>query len=93
MNENHNPRDHDLPPSPLPVEGEVPVLVRVNEPGAWKCPCCGCITTCEIQIKLQVPKFASGVGIGRYTGCPACEYASPMDVAGETENFDETLEE
>jgi hypothetical protein len=48
--------------------------------GLPPCPKCGCDTLYEIEIDVQHPLLSSvdGWGIGLYTGCPACPFATPM---------------
>lgn len=43
-----------------------------------KCPNCGCPDLYWIEVDLTNRLLAGGAGIGRYVGCPACPFASPM---------------
>lgn len=50
--------------------------------GLPPCPNCGCETTYDIEVDVQHPLGANGgKGIGRYIGCAACPFASPMMMA------------
>ena len=42
------------------------------------CPSCGCMTLCEIEVDVEAPMLRGKKGVGRYLGCPACPWASPM---------------
>lgn len=68
----------DLPDTPEPTGP--PRVLRVNKEGEVPCIRCKCGITCEIVIALKVKHFEGGKGYGRYCGCPACEWRSPMDV-------------
>lgn len=48
------------------------------------CPNCGCEQICEIKVKVRQKLLAGGVGVGRYLGCPACPWASPMVIISES---------
>lgn len=74
-----NPRDHGFGDSPKVVG--VPVVIdKVEE----KCPNCGCQTMFGIEVKIANPSplirrpSAPHEVVGRYVGCPACPWASPM---------------
>ena len=43
-----------------------------------RCPNCLCETLCEIQIDVEAPMLRGHKGTGKYLGCPACPWASPM---------------
>jgi len=42
------------------------------------CPNCGCQSICEIEVDVDAPMLKGKTGIGKYLGCPACPWASPM---------------
>lgn len=42
------------------------------------CPNCGCASMAELEVNVVDARLKSGKGIGRYIGCPACPFASPM---------------
>lgn len=74
-----NPRDHGYGDAPK-VVGIPTVVDKLDE----KCPHCGCQTLFGIEVKvenpsslLRRPKEPHEV-VGRYVGCPACPWASPM---------------
>lgn len=48
--------------------------------GLPPCPHCKCETLYDIEVEVQNPLLASkdGLGTGRYVGCPACPFATPM---------------
>ncbi len=43
-----------------------------------ECPNCGCQSLCEIEVDVEAPMLRGKKGVGRYLGCPACPWASPM---------------
>lgn len=46
------------------------------------CPHCKGVTLFEIEIDVAVALLKhGGIGVGRYLGCAACPYASPMFIA------------
>lgn len=56
-----------------------PVVKGVAE-GMPPCPHCKCATLYDIEVVITGhPLLASGGnGVGRYIGCPACPFATPM---------------
>lgn len=82
MNKN-NPRDYGGinptsvigKPTAKPIEDSV-VLDAIAAEGG--CPHCGCTTIFEIEVEVTMPQLKGGKGVGRYLGCPACPWASPM---------------
>lgn len=73
-------RDHGFGDSPK-VAGVPTVGERVPGGICWHC---GCVTVFEIEIEvaspppmLRRPSEPHRV-VGRYVGCPACPWASPM---------------
>lgn len=42
------------------------------------CPNCGCKDLYAIAVDVENALLRGGKGIGRYVGCPACPFASPM---------------
>ena len=42
------------------------------------CPNCKCRTFFMIEADVRHPLLRGEVGVGRYLGCPACPWASPM---------------
>ena len=71
-------RDHGYGDSPE-VEG-VPVVEATM--GGSKCPNCGCVTQ-AIAVAVSNPHKGLEIpeghrAVGRYYGCPACPWASPM---------------
>ena len=70
-----NLRDYGLPDADrvgVPRITEFPVR---NSP---PCPNCGCKSLAAIEIDVEIKLLKGGKGIGRYLGCPACPFASPM---------------
>jgi len=75
-----NPRDHGFGDAPtvvgVPVVGEKPL-------GQW-CPNCHCASVFAIEVEVANPSpllrrpAEPHKVIGRYVGCPACPWASPM---------------
>jgi hypothetical protein len=74
-----NPRDHGFGDAPKVVG--VPI---VGEKLSEKCPSCGCQTLFGIEVEVDGPSplLRRPAGphkiVGRYVGCPACPWASPM---------------
>lgn len=57
--------------------------------GVPACPNCGCETLYDIELEVQHPMLAGdGKGKGRYIGCPACPFASPMIMAATSASGD-----
>lgn len=50
------------------------------------CPICGCRTLYDVEVDIEMALLISGRGTGKYIGCAACPFASPMMMvaAGET---------
>jgi len=72
---NHPERDYGLG---KPCEPIAPPKARLlNDPNAV-CPNCGCDAIHELTVVVPEPRLVGGIGTGRYLGCPACPYASPM---------------
>lgn len=80
MTTKKNPRDHGYGDVPevkgVPIVGDKPT-------GHW-CPECRCTSTFAIEVEvanpsplLRRPDTLHKV-VGRYVGCPACPWASPM---------------
>ena len=46
--------------------------------GEHECPNCGCEALHCIEVEVEVMEGTSG--LGKYIGCPACPWASPMMV-------------
>lgn len=47
--------------------------------GLPPCPGCGCVTLFELEVDVNHPRLrGDGTGLGRYVGCPACPFATPM---------------
>ena len=42
------------------------------------CPFCHCTQVMQITVKMQDVRLKGGGGTGKYLGCPACPWASPM---------------
>jgi hypothetical protein len=42
------------------------------------CPNCGCKDLYMIAVDIENKLLRGGKGVGRYVGCPACPFASPM---------------
>ncbi len=61
-------------PKAVPLDAEM--QERVNAQGG--CPNCGCYEVMEITIPMNNPLLRGGMGQGKYLGCPACPWASPM---------------
>jgi hypothetical protein len=53
---------------------------------AMPCPHCGCRDLYDIEVDIVLALLVGGKGIGKYIGCPACSFASPMltEATGET---------
>ena len=74
-------REHGLDPSDRFVLGPPRVL---SESDMSPCPHCQCATLYEIVVRVKHPLLAgAGYGTGRYVGCPACPFASPMLMVGD----------
>lgn len=75
----HDPRDHGLG-SAAKANGTPRVTGQLNE----QCPHCGCdrVYSIEVEIADPPPTLRRPPGphrvIGRYLGCAACPWASPM---------------
>lgn len=80
-----SPRDHGLgqygkPASP-PVVTET-LTGTLNDNPVF-CPNCDCKTVFAIEVEmaeLTFPGLEGRAGTGRYLGCPACPWASPMAI-------------
>jgi len=74
-----NPRDYGFGDAP-----EVTGVPTVGEKLSEKCPNCGCGTVFMIEVEVAHPspmlRRPDGPHkvVGRYVGCPACPWASPM---------------
>jgi len=78
-----NPRDHGLADPGTPISKPVARAITDKEfqaavDAADGCPNCGCETIMEITLQVEMPMLKGGKGTGRYLGCPACPWASPM---------------
>jgi len=71
-------REHGLPESPLPDAPPVAKLAGPIDGVEPECPNCGCVSVHEITVQMTNPLLTAGKGVGRYLGCPACPWASPM---------------
>jgi hypothetical protein len=74
-----NPRDYGFGDAPKVVG--VPVI---GEKLSAKCPHCGCVGLFAVEVEvanpsplLKRPEWPHKV-VGRYMGCAACPWASPM---------------
>ena len=74
-----SPRDYGFGDSPKVVG--VPI---VGDKVSWRCPHCGCVGVFSVEDEianptplLRRPDVPHKV-VGRYTGCAACPWASPM---------------
>lgn len=72
-------RDHGSPWESDPIAA--PLID--SPPLEAECPCCGCGKTFGIKIRLVNDDF--GECWGHYRGCAACEWASAMSVAPDSE--------
>jgi hypothetical protein len=79
----HPERDHGMHDPGAEVAGrpvarplDEAMQKRVDAEGG--CPNCGCREVMEITIPMNNPRLKGGMGRGRYLGCPACPWASPM---------------
>jgi len=52
------------------------VIEQVKDAPA--CPNCGCKSMYAIEVDVENRLLKGNKGIGRYIGCPACPFASPM---------------
>ena len=82
-------RDHGLgqygtPDGPPVVEELLTEPLRGERP---VCPACGCEALASIVVRLKEITFPGvppgHVGVGRYLGCPACPWASPMAIVSQ----------
>lgn len=71
-------RQYGLGDSTLYVRGVPRVIGRVAATEITGCPTCGSHWLYDIEIDVECPLLAGGKGVGRYIGCPACPFASPM---------------
>ena len=79
-----NPRDHGFGDAPKIVGAPV-----IGEKLAHKCPNCGCVGLFAVEVEvanpsplLKRPERPHKI-VGRYMGCAACPWASPMMTAVE----------
>lgn len=63
-----------------PYEPPIAKLVGPIEGKQPECPNCGCAQVMEITCQIKDSRLRSGEGIGKYLGCPACPWASPMAI-------------
>lgn len=73
-----NLRDYGLGETTHLVRG-APKVTGPVEDGV--CPHCHCETVYSITVDVAKPNDESTLGVGRYVGCPACPWASPMVMA------------
>lgn len=85
MNEKRFPeRDYGYGDPPTP-DGAPRVVDEASAP----CPSCGCERVFLIKVSFSaLPQFDGDPGVGVYTGCPACPWASPMVARRMTESDD-----
>lgn len=81
-----NLRDYGLGTAGATPSGR-PKAKRVEDPAfqaalreSGGCPNCGCEDVMEIEVPMKAALLRGGGGIGKYLGCPACPWASPMIV-------------
>lgn len=75
----HDSRDYGLPNSQvIGVPRVLRVLSEKIDGSQPECGRCGCQTLCEIEVHVEQRLVRGGKGIGKYLGCPACPWASPM---------------
>jgi len=74
-------RDYGMPfngetgtPKATPLDAEMAESVRAS----GGCPNCGCLEVMEVTVPVSMDILAGGKGLGKYLGCPACPWASPM---------------
>lgn len=73
-------RDYGRPGSePIGIPVAKPLDASYNA----ECPNCGCRQVMEITVRAKQPFLRGGVGTGKYLGCPACPWASPMALASD----------
>jgi hypothetical protein len=72
-----SPRDYGMG---MPDVRGAPRVAEILKSGAdgYACPNCGCETIAKIEIDVVDARLHGGHGTGRYVGCPACPWASPM---------------
>lgn len=63
---------------PRAVKLDDKTMEQVIEDGG--CPNCGCYDIMEITVEVHNEMLKGGSGIGKYLGCPACPWATPMVV-------------
>jgi hypothetical protein len=80
-----NLRDYGLP-NPAQVIG-TPTWTEADAT-APACPNCGG-KLAAVTVKVEMPMLRGGKGTGRYLGCPACPFASPMMCAADGDTTDE----
>lgn len=74
-----NPRDYGYGDGPKVIGAPT-----VGEKLLQKCPGCGCVGLFHIEVKIANPSpllrrpAEPHEVVGRYVGCPACPWASPM---------------
>jgi len=78
-NEMSDPRDHGFPAESEPIAAPQIVTKSLDA----DCPVCSCKKTFGIKVRLNNNDF--GDCWGHYRGCAACEWASAMSVAPDTE--------
>jgi hypothetical protein len=71
-----NRRSYGLGDSTPYIQGIPHVVGEAS--GLPPCPHCGCNTLYVIEVDVRNPMLRTGVGVGRYIGCPACPFASPL---------------
>ena len=69
-------RNYGLGDSTQFVRGAPRVVKQAD--GLPPCPVCKCVTLYDIEVDVDMPLLAGGKGVGHYTGCPACPFATPM---------------
>ena len=79
---NNNPRDYGLG-NPT-VDGS-PRLGPYMDDAEALCPYCKGHTLFELSIDVIDKRLRGGKGIGKYLGCAACPYASPMVMVANAE--------
>ena len=60
----------------------IPVATPLEKPTT--CPNCGCAQVMDIMLPVKQDLIRGKKGLGRYMGCPACPWASPMIVTSNT---------
>lgn len=81
MGADMNMRDYGLADPGKPLGAPKATSLEEDAP----CPNCQC-QLMEIEVEMANKNLKSGKGQGKYLGCPACPFASPMVIIASKES-------